>query len=395
LRLASTTGLTLVCVATAHHVRAQDPTPPQGSLPSLRSETVQATPAARPAGLQWTVGDYTVKLGGYVKVDLIHDFDEIGSTDSFDPRTIPTDDESDPGMNTRLHARQSRLNVDVRGPTDIGPMRLFVEGDFFSDQNGFRMRHAFGTVAGVLGGQTWSTFMDEDAMPETLDFESPIAFPLIRQAQIRYTHAIEGDSYWAIAVEDPASAIVAPPVPGEVQEATPDVTGRLRWAHGLGHCQLGLFAGTSRFDPDAGPADTVVIYGANLSARIAAGERDHFFTQATYGPGVGRYRGGITAVPDGNGNLDAVEILGLMGAYEHHWCDQWRSTVTYAWADGDLPEGTDPTANQAVSYLAANLIWQFTNKAWCGVEYLYGSLETENGARGEANRVQFALRFDF
>src|SRR5689334_9874181 len=41
-------------------------------------------------GIQWQVGDTTVKIGGYVKLDLIHDFDPIGSLNSFDPRTIPT-----------------------------------------------------------------------------------------------------------------------------------------------------------------------------------------------------------------------------------------------------------------------------------------------------------------
>lgn len=374
---------------------AQEPPPPnqRGAPQGTASPAPQPKPAAQ--GLQWQVNDYTVKLGGFVKLDLIHDFDEIGSTDSFDPRTIPTDDESDPGTNTRLHARSTRLNLDVRGPTDIGPMRVFVEGDFFSDQNGFRLRHAYGTIAGVLAGQTWSTFMDEDAMPETIDFETPIAYPLIRQAQIRYTQPIQGDSHWAIALEDPASAVVAPPVPGEVEEATPDLTGRLRWAHGLGHCQLGLFAGTSRFDPDAGPADTVLIHGANLSTKLAIGGKDQFYAQVTYGPGVGRYRGGITAVPDGNGDLDAVEVFGFLGGFEHHWSDAWRSTISYAWAEGDLPANAPPTSNAETEYLAANLIWQFSNKTWVGVEYLYGSLTTADDARGEANRVQFALRFTF
>lgn len=365
----------------------------------------QQEPAAQPAeaapkpapvkGLQWQVGDYTVKLGGYVQVDLIHDFDEIGSTDSFDPRTIPTNDESDAGVNTRMHAKDSRLNLDLRCPSSIGPMRIFVEGDFFSDNNGFRLRHAYGEVGGWLGGQTWSTFMDEDAMPETLDFESPIAFPQIRQAQIRYTHPF-GDtgSYMAVAVEDPASKIVAPPAPGETQEATPDLTARLRWKNGLGHCQLGLFAGSARFVPDVGTADTVFLWGANFATKIDVGDRDKLFAQTTYGPGVGRYRGGITAVPDASGNLDAVETFGVMGAYEHHWSSEWRSTATYSWGKGHLPAGTVPTTIESLSYLAANLIWQFSDRAWVGVEYLYGSNETEDGARGEANRVQISMHFD-
>src|ERR1700741_1572171 len=98
-----------------------------------------------PKGIQWSTGDYTWRVAG-----------------------------------------QTRFNVEVTGPTTAGPFKAFVEGDFFSDQNAFRLRHAYGTVGEVLGGQTWTTFMDEDAMPETIDFESPIAFPIVRQAQIRW-----------------------------------------------------------------------------------------------------------------------------------------------------------------------------------------------------------------
>lgn len=365
-------------------------------VPATGAPQPDDPPKARPKGIETQVGDFRVKLGGYIKVDLIHDFDEIGSTDSFDPRTIPTDDEGDPGMNTRMHARSTRLNLDVRGPTTAGDVRLYVEGDFWGDGSSFRLRHAYGVLGPVLAGQTWSTFMDDEAMPETLDFESPIAFPQIRQAQIRLRQDFdEAGSYGAIALEDPASKIVAPPMPGETEEATPDLTGRLHWKHGAGHCQLGLFAGTARYDPDTEPADTVMLWGTNLSTKLKIGESDKLFLQGTYGPGVGRYRGGITAMPDAAGELEPVDVLGAMVAYEHHWSTEWRSTVTYSWGKGDLPAGVAGDSVEVLEYAAANLIWQFSDRAWAGVEYLYGSREDSDGSRGEANRIQFSVRFDF
>lgn len=377
----------IVSMTFATHLLAQEPTAPPQAPPVAPA---QVEPP--PKGLQWQVGDYDVKVGGFVKVDLIHDFDPIGSTDSFDPRTIPTGDET--GVNTRMHARQSRINLDVRGPTSAGPMHVFVEGDFFGEGNAFRLRHAYGELAGFLGGQTWSTFMDEDAMPETLDFETPVAFPLVRQAMIRYTHQFEGGSYMAIAVEDPNSNIVEPPQPGTTEEATPDLTARLRWKHGLGHTQLGLFAGTARYNYDAAGDDTVFLWGLNLSTKLATFANDHAFAQFTYGPGVGRYRGGITAGPDANGDLEAIEVFGALLGYEHHWSDKVRSTVSYSWGTGDLPIGVPAESNEALEYLAANLIWQFSDRSWFGVEYLYGSRETFDDARGEAHRVQLSLRFD-
>lgn len=386
--------LILSAVATAGTAAAQQPGPP----PAQQPEANQTLPTTQPApaqtqGLQMQFGEWTARLGGYVKVDFIHDFNEIGSTDSFDPRTIPTDDQT--GINTRIHARQTRLNLDVRGPTEMGPLRVFVEGDFFGEGNAFRMRHAYGTVDGLLGGQTWSTFMDEDTMPETLDFESPIAFPLVRQAQIRYTHDLGDGSYAAIAVEDPDSDIIAPPVAGEVEEATPDLTGRLRWKHGLGHSQLGLFAGSARYNPDVGDADTAFLWGLNLSTKLDVCERDKMFVQVTYGDGIGRYRGGITAAPDAAGDLEPVEVFAAMLGFEHHWSEELRSTVTYSWGTADVPDGAGPDAVELLEYLAANLIWQFTSKTWFGVEYLYGAREDADEARGEAHRFQASIRFNF
>ena len=40
------------------------------------------------------------------------------------------------------------------------------------------------------------------------------------------------------------------------------------------------------------------------------------------------------------------------------------------------------------------MIWQFCDRAWAGIEYLYGSRDTFDGEDGDAHRVQLALRFD-
>lgn len=361
---------------------------------TVRAQQGAGTPAPTKS-IQFQTNDFTWKLGGYIKLDVIHDFDAIGSTDSFDVRTIPTSGTSESDSRTRIHARQTRFNVDVSGPTDVGAFRAFFEGDFFSDQNGFRMRHAYGTVGEVLGGQTWSTFMDEAAMPETLDFESPVAFPLVRQAQVRWTRALEDGNYFALSLEDPDSDVIAPTgVAGKAEEPLPDVNARVFLKNSRGHVQLGLFGGMARFDPDVGSPDDVLLWGVNLSSKLATVGRDNTMVQVTYGDGVGRYRGGTTAAPDANGDLEAVSVLGLMGSYEHHWSDEYRSTVGYSWGEGDLPAGTPATGTEDVSYFFANLIWQFTARAWTGFEYLHGTRGTFDDEDGEADRIQFALRFD-
>ena len=51
--------------------------------------------------------------------------------------------------------------------------------------------------------------------------------------------------------------------------------------------------------------------------------------------------------------------------------------------------------NKHLDYGAANLThWFLPNRAWAGVEYLYGRREVFDGGTGSAHRLQFAIRFN-
>ena len=51
---------------------------------------------------------------------------------------------------------------------------------------------------------------------------------------------------------------------------------------------------------------------------------------------------------------------------------------------------------QAPRLRAINLLyWFLPDRAWAGVEYLYGRREVFGGEVGDANRLQFAVRFNF
>lgn len=128
-----------------------------------------------------------VQLGGFVRLDLIHDFDPIGDRYEFVTTSIPTDGSS--GQRTTVSARQSRFNLDVnhRGNS----LRLFAEGDFFGDGGDFRLRHAYGEFRGVMIGQNWSTFQDESIIPATLDYEGPVGMGLCQTAPAEVDHVTE------------------------------------------------------------------------------------------------------------------------------------------------------------------------------------------------------------
>ncbi|MGH8534537.1 MAG: hypothetical protein ACREV1_17945, partial [Gammaproteobacteria bacterium] len=87
--------------------------------------SLDAVAQATPSPITFSAGSWRFTFGGYVKLDMIHDFDPIGSTDQFDPRTIPMDGRE--GTNTRIQARQTRLSLGLVRPAESRDLKLFTE----------------------------------------------------------------------------------------------------------------------------------------------------------------------------------------------------------------------------------------------------------------------------
>jgi hypothetical protein len=353
------------------------------------------TPAAQPEFDGFKIGSFTFKPGGRIKLDIIRDYDVITSEDSFDPRTIVLGDPE--GGNSQLHARETRVTLDMRGPVEGRELRMYVETDFYGSSAVLRLRQAYGSYGGLMAGQAWSTFVDENNFPNTIDFESPIAFPSIRQAQVRWTSKLSGAASWSVALEDNKSSITSPTNrPGKAEYPMPDVVTNLRFTGGRGHVFVSGFLGKGRFRPDEGPVDNVTLWGSLLSGRLKTVGKDYAYAQFTFGEGVGRYRGAVTAVPDANGTLQPVGITALTAGYDHYWTPRVSTNAVYSRGSvNDEPYYLD-TFNRRLDYGAVNLIyWFLPDRAWAGVEYLYGRREIVGGDTGTANRVQFAVRFNF
>jgi hypothetical protein len=366
-----------------------EPAPDPGQTP--KSEQAPEKPADG-----FRMGAFTFKPGGRVKLDVIRDFKPIGSEDSFDVRTIPVDGSE--GTNSNIHAKETRLSLDIRGMAQERELRMYIETDFYGTSSALRLRHAYGQWGGLLAGQTWSTFMDDDNMPRTIDFESPMAFASIRQAQARWTQKLGSAVTWSAAVEDNKSAITVPAnIPGKAEYPMPDLVTRFRFDLGGGHVTTSAFLGQARFRPTEGDTDTVTLWGSMVSAKFKTVGQDYVYSIFTYGEGVGRYRGGTTAVPDDTGKLHAVGGAAIMAGYEHFWNERWSTNAVYSITDTiDEPFYTAAVSKHLI-YGAVNLLyWFLGDRAWTGVEYLYGQRDVfgSGDATGTAHRVQYAVRFN-
>ena len=353
------------------------------------------TPADPPPGW-WQIPKTSsrIKLGGYVKLDIIHDFNPINSPDFFDVSKIPTDGSE--GESTHLHAKETRLFVDVRTPFKNSEIRTYVEGDFYGTSGAFRLRHAFVEINNTwLAGQWWSNFMDESIIPATLDFEKPAAYAFVRHAMLRWKHTLSPDSYLAVAIEEPSTNAQAPSAAGKFESPLPDLTARYRVTKKWGHVQLSAFAAQLRYRYTAGGTDNISLFGGNLSGQFNMFTADKLIYQVVYGPGIGRYRGGLSATPDASDNLQATSDYGLTLGYQHQWNEKWTSLVLFNHGGVEDTNGQAPSDLSQASYAAANLLYHFTKNAFVGVEYLYGLRKDFSGDDGTANRLQFSVSYTF
>jgi hypothetical protein len=390
-------GLAGVLLCAISRADAQAGSPSQDGSPTPAPGEAKPGPAAHQASKPedgFRVGGFLFKPGGRIKLDMIRDFDPIGSEDFFDTRTIPVDGSE--GGNSNLHAKETRLFLDTRGQVEGRELKMYIEMDFYGSSSTVRLRHAYGAYGGLLAGQTWSTFVDDANIPNTIDFETPTAYPLTRQAQLRWTQKLGASASWAVALEDNKSSIVEPDVPGEAEYPMPDLVTRLKFEGSRGHVSASGFLGTASFRPTGEDPDKVTLWGAMLSGKLKTFGRDYAYAQVTVGDGAGRYRGGVTAVPDASGHLQAVGVVGFMGGYEHFWSDRWSSNGVYSLAEISDEDFYEDSFNKRLDYAAVNLLyWFLKDRAWTGIEYLYGSREVFGGDSGTVSRIHFAVRFNF
>src|SRR5437588_8335109 len=106
---------------------------------------------------------------------------------------------------TFISPQQSRVNFETRTPTAWGEARTFMEFDwnngnqFIPGNNALlstnnlipRLRFAYATLGGLLGGQANSNFADPDASSENINFGGLTGDPgVTRIPQVRYTQPL-------------------------------------------------------------------------------------------------------------------------------------------------------------------------------------------------------------
>jgi len=348
--------------------------------------------------------DLSLAIGGYVKVDLIQDLDAIGDAFEFKTNTIAIDGTAAAAQSgrTTIHARETRFNLDLRSEGAGGRhFRAFAEGDFFGDNNAFRMRHAYGEFGGLLAGQTWSTFQDISARPLTVDFEGPEGEVFVRQAMIRLTRKFAEHWTVAVAAENPSPQFAVPSdLSGSARSQMPDLPGFVRYQRGGGHLQVAGLVRQVRFDSTGSTPDlSTVGWGVNTTFVLPGGGRNQVLGSYAIGDGVARYiesQGGqnVDAVLTAD-SLDTIRTQAGTIGYIAHWSPVLKSGFAYSTALIDEVPALASTTIRRLQDVRANLFYTPYRLVDLAGEVLWGQRENQDRAQGDALRFVFAVIYRF
>jgi hypothetical protein len=339
--------------------------------------------------------DTSVRVYGYAEANMIKDFKGTAPGDTFtNLAEQPLNGSGFTEGKMVTTAQTSRFGFETSTPTASGPFHTVVEGDFYAyvsdtenNRGRLRLRHAYGEYAGWLVGQTWSTFMDLDNLPETADFNGPVGTPFSRVPMVRYTWNTPTGFSFKGALENGSDGAKRPNL---VLVAAKSFDGGAVNARFISHEQrsgdlstngtgfgvggsykltsdLTLMGQWAKVDGDA---DNALMIGANYPT-IDAGS---LLLDKSSG-----YALGLTNVF--NSKWRATLVYG-------HVESQWNANDPYALAVG-------PLGNKKLDQLHLNFFYTPIKNVDLGAEYILGKRTTYSGEVGDLIRLNLLGRYSF
>ena len=377
----------------------------------------------------------SLKVGGYVKLDVTYDINSIhpnnggiSITGVNLPGTLP---------HTQSHgflvsATESRFNIETRTPSAYGEIKTFIEGDFINSSGttnaaalrvgtnsfGFRLRLAYATIGPWLIGQQAGITGGGSMSPESLDFTGQLGGGgPTRVPQLRYTYLMPAGQSIAVGIESPESSLVEntgnntllTQVAGSNGASKiPAVAWDYRISQGWGEAHVGSTMQIVTAQNGAGFKKSMFGYSIVAATRVNTFGKDSFLIGANFTEGDSRDTGNSIGedfeVNFTNGRAKALRTWAGYIGYLHYWTDTLRSSATMSYARAnatqDLAVGANVAAsNKWATWGTANIIWSPVPQVNTGLELVYTSRRTFNPNQnlnfGENYRIQFSTQVRF
>jgi DcaP outer membrane protein len=318
--------------------------------------------------------------------------------------------------------RQTQFGVNASAPTTLGELKTTFEFELFgvgedSGQTTFRLRQAYGELGHFGAGQTWSTFMDLDVFPNSLEFWGPTGMVFFSNVQFRWM-PIQGDTNLTVALEQPGATGDGGRFTDRIELANikgrfplPDATAQFTYGRDWGYVRVAAALRKMNWDDTLDDAfdlsGSATGWGVNLSSNINIGseEKNVVKLQLVVGEGIENYMNDApvdVAVVANPGDPSrpikgvALPVVGLVAFLDHKWSEKWSSAIGYSRVDIDNTSGQTPNAFRVGQYALGNLLYSPTSNMMLGGELQWGRRENfSDGFRGDGLKVQFSFKYNF
>ena len=352
-------------------------------------------------GLRLPGSTTSLRIYGFAEAHAIHDFKQSGASDIFTDLTFqPLGSAGGPRGKTRFTAETSRFGFETSTPVGTSTFTTKVEADFYAygsgNRNRLRLRHAYGEYGGWLIGQTWSTFMDLDDSPETVDFNTAIGAPFSRRTMVRYTFGdAKAGVKFTLAAEDPQDQAGFSTTRQSANERMPQLVARVDKSFDRGAVNLRVLAHEKRSSTEIKRG-----YGIGVGGNYKLTDKDLLMAQYTRVDGdVDQlYGANGYAIDASTGAITFDRNQGLVMGYSRTFSDRLRGSLVLGFnrgktslsaIDADIPD------NRSLRQLFVNLIYSPIKNVELGGEFIYGTRKTFAGDTGTMSRFDLMGRYSF
>ena len=340
------------------------------SAKQLFALTLLAAAGSANAGYEVKIDqDSSITFGGFIAMDARFVSGDIAYRDFWvgSGTVLPTN-----AKQFKLSAKETRFNTkfvhgDVTGFLELDFHGSAQGNEVISNSYAPRLRHAYISYNNVLMGQTWSTFMNTSAIPESADFAgATTGLVFIRQGQVRYNVG-----NFQVSLENPESW------GGDTaSDSVPDIVARYNFKGDWGSVSVSGLA--RQLNTTLGNSESA--FGASVAGRIKTGGKDDIRFQFHKGE-LGRYVG-VGAVKDLYGE-EVEDVTSVLVAYRHFWNESLRSTVLYGKVEGDA-------SDRERTQWGVNLFQDLTKELAVGIEVGNFSIDELDK---DSNYVQATMRY--
>lgn len=346
-------------------------------------------------------------IGGVVMVRGWYDWNGTIDISSFSTSLINMPKTPENRRNMGASVAGTTIFFTIMGRhTPLGSYQAYIEGGFNGyEMTGFKLKKAWFQWNDVTVGLATTTFSDPAAQPDLLDGAGPNGKVDRSNVLVRYLHTFH--NHWSVggSVEFPSSQVRDDDqLTRKCNDYVPDFAAlaQYQWDRGQSHVRLaGILRTMAYQDLVSNTTRHSTGWGVQLSAVVRAGRYLKFFTQNSVGQGMASYTGDLSSgnydlLPSATaGELYTPWTVTTMAGLKANWLPNLTSTFALATLR-HFPRGNAaPDDYKYGQYLAANLIYNFTDRVELGVEYLAGKRKNVGGMHGNVNRAQavFMLMF--